>query len=468
MEHASRTRFNTGPTLPIQCAMSLDPDFAAQQRIIDELRLRAGGLADREAVVERLFGGVFVVIAVALAWGAEPGGASLLAIAGATLAYAVAARVEFDVAGGFVVPTQLAFVPLLVVTPVRYVPLVVGLAFVLARVPDLVRGRTTVARLWVAFGNGWVSLGAALVLLVAGAQDGAEAGVAVLVAALLAQVVVDVLTSALREAALRGPDLVQQLRELREVVAIDAALTPIGLVVGLYAADHPWALFALIPLLGVLGIFGRERRERVRSLAELSSAYRGTAYVLGDVVEADDTYTGEHCRGVVQLVLQVGERLALSPEQLRNLEFGALLHDVGKIAIPKEIINKPGKLGPDEWQVVKTHTTQGQALLDRVGGFMSEVGHIVRSHHERWDGGGYPDGLSGDAIPLEARIISACDSWNAMTTDRPYRDALPIREAIDELLACSGSQFDPEVVDVLLEVLGAPPVDRQLVSTVDH
>ena len=100
------------------------------------------------------------------------------------------------------------------------------------------------------------------------------------------------------------------------------------------------------------------------------------------------------------------------------------MHDVGKIAIPNEIINKPGKLDPYEWQVIKTHTIEGQALLDRVGGFMSDVGRIVRSHHERWDGSGYPDGLAGEAIPLEARIIAACDSWNAMTTCRSYRDAL--------------------------------------------
>ena len=455
MEHASRGHFKRHPAVPMQHEMALDPDYAAQQRIFDELRLRTGGLADREAVVERLLGGVFLVIAVALAWGADAGGVSWLAISGATLAYAVAGRVEFDVAGGFVAPTQLAFVPLLVVTPAHYVPAAVCLALVVSRIPDLVRGRSSAARLWIALSNGWVSLGAALTLILAGAHDGAEAGVPLLVAALLAQVVVDVLISALREAALRGPDLLQQLRELREVVAIDAALTPVGLVVGLYAVDHAWTPFVLIPLLGVLGIFGRERRERVRSLAELSNAYRGTAYVLGDVVEADDSYTGEHCRSVVQLVMQVGVKLALSPERLRNLEFGALLHDVGKIAIPKEIINKPGKLGPHEWQVVKTHTTEGQALLDRVGGFMSEVGRIVRSHHERWDGGGYPDGLAGHAIPLEARIITVCDSWNAMRTDRPYRRALPEPEAVAELIACSGSQFDPEIVDVVLEIVGA-------------
>jgi HD-GYP domain-containing protein (c-di-GMP phosphodiesterase class II) len=453
MEHVSSRAFKRGPAMPIQDAMGLDPDIAAQQRILEELRLRAGGLADREAVVERLFGGAFLFVAAVLALGGDIAATSLLAIVGAAFALVVAARVEFDVAGGFVVPTQLAFVPLLLVTPARGVPLVVGLVWVLARTPDLIRGRSSVARLWVALGNAWYSLGPALVLLLAGAHNGATAGAAVLLVALLAQFVVDVLASALREAALRGPNLLRQVRELREVVAIDVALAPIGLIVGWYAVDHSWAPFALVPLLCVLGVFGRERRERVRSLAELSNAYRGTAYVLGDVVEADDSYTGEHCRGVVQLVMRVGQRLALSPEQLRNLEFGALLHDVGKIAIPKEIINKPGKLGPDEWRVVKTHTIEGQALLDRVGGFMSNVGRIVRSHHERWDGGGYPDGLAGPAIPLEARIIAVCDSWNAMTTDRSYRDALSRNAALDELIACSGSQFDPDVVDVLLEIV---------------
>jgi HD-GYP domain-containing protein (c-di-GMP phosphodiesterase class II) len=138
---------------------------------------------------------------------------------------------------------------------------------------------------------------------------------------------------------------------------------------------------------------------------------------------------------------------------MRNLEFGALLHDVGKIAIPKEIINKPGRLDPHEWQVIKTHTTEGQLLLDRVGGFMSEVGRIVRSHHERWDGGGYPDGLAGEAIPLESRIIAACDTWNAMRTDRAYRSALSHEAAMAELAACAGTQLDPEIVRIIVEVI---------------
>ena len=433
--------------------MSLDPDLAQQKQILAELRRREGGLAASEAVIERLLGGGYLVLAVVVAALGDLSETSLLALVGATAAFVIAARVEFDISGAFAVPTQVAFVPLVCVTPAPLLPLVVGVAWTLARVPDLVMRRSTVSRLWVAQANGWFSFGTALVLILAGAHDGRHAGVLVLLLAVLAQFVFDVLASEIREAALRGPNLMQQIRESRVVIGIDAALTPIGLVAGLYAAEHAWAPLALIPLLLVLAIFARERRERVRSLAELSNAYRGTAYVLGDVVEADDVYTGEHCRGVVQLVMQVGQRLDLSPERLRNLEFGALLHDVGKIAIPKEIINKPGKLDPREWQVVKTHTTEGQALLDRVGGFMSEVGRIVRSHHERWDGGGYPDGLAGNDIPLEARIIAVCDAWNAMTTTRCYRDALPADKAVAELVACSGSQFDPRVVDAVLEIV---------------
>ena len=429
--------------------MALEPDLATQQRILADLRVRHGGLANREAVVERLSGALFLVLAAVLAGGADLSGTSIVALVAALLAFVVAARVEFDVAGGFAVPTQLAFVPLLLVAPPALVPLLVALAWTLARLPDIARGRTSFSRLWVAFGNAWFAVGPALVLMAAGSRT----TIALIVVALLTQFVSDVLASALREAALSGPKLREQIRELREVVAIDAALAPVGLIVGLSAADHPWAPLALVPLLGVLAVFSRERRERVRSLAELSNAYRGTAYVLGDVVEADDAYTGEHCRGVVQLALEVGDRLGLSPEQQRNLEFGALLHDVGKIAIPKEIINKPGKLDAHEFQVVKTHTTEGQALLDRVGGFMSEVGRIVRSHHERWDGAGYPDGLAGEAIPLEARIIAACDSWNAMTTTRSYREAMSFDVARAEMIACSGSQFDPRVVEAMLELV---------------
>jgi HD-GYP domain-containing protein (c-di-GMP phosphodiesterase class II) len=137
---------------------------------------------------------------------------------------------------------------------------------------------------------------------------------------------------------------------------------------------------------------------------------------------------------------------------------GALLHDVGKIAVPKEIINKPGPLSEDEWLVIKTHTIEGQRMLDCVGGLLSEVGRIVRSSHEKWDGSGYPDGLVAEQIPVESAIVSCCDAFNAMTTDRSYRTAMSLDEAIEELEANAGTQFSPEVVEALLRVLRADPL----------
>jgi HD-GYP domain-containing protein (c-di-GMP phosphodiesterase class II) len=145
--------------------------------------------------------------------------------------------------------------------------------------------------------------------------------------------------------------------------------------------------------------------------------------------------------------------MGLSSSERRRVEFGALLHDVGKIAVPKHIINKPGPLTDDEWIVVKTHTIEGQRMLDRVGGLLSDVGRIVRSSHERWDGGGYPDGLAADQIPLGATIVSCCDAFNAMTTDRPYRPARPVEEALEELRAGSGTQFNPAVVEELTKIV---------------
>jgi HD-GYP domain-containing protein (c-di-GMP phosphodiesterase class II) len=163
----------------------------------------------------------------------------------------------------------------------------------------------------------------------------------------------------------------------------------------------------------------------------------------------------------------------LDANRRRNLEFGARLHDVGKIAIPKEIINKPGKLDAAEWELIKTHTVKGQAMLQRVGGFMLDVGLIVRSHHERWDGRGYPDGLIGAQTPLEARIVACCDAWNAMQTDRSYRAALPHAAAVAQMVENAGTQFDPDVVSALLAIVGAPltaPVfdsEADLASRVD-
>jgi HD-GYP domain-containing protein (c-di-GMP phosphodiesterase class II) len=204
-----------------------------------------------------------------------------------------------------------------------------------------------------------------------------------------------------------------------------------------------------LPLIGLLAYFARERQVRIDHALELGHAYRGTAMLLGDVVEADDAYTGSHSRDVVTLVLDVSATLGLDTRDRRDAEFAALLHDIGKIKIPGEIINKPAKLTDEEWELMKTHTVEGERLLGQVGGILGNVGRIVRSCHEDWDGTGYPDGLAADEIPLVARIVRACDAFSAMTTDRSYRKARPVEEAVAELRRCSGTDFDPVVVEAL-------------------
>jgi HD-GYP domain-containing protein (c-di-GMP phosphodiesterase class II) len=163
----------------------------------------------------------------------------------------------------------------------------------------------------------------------------------------------------------------------------------------------------------------------------------------------------------VALAVAVGEELGLREKDRRDAEFVALLHDVGKIRIPSEIINKPGALTPEERAVMEMHTVEGERMLGQVGGLLGEVGHIVRSCHERFDGTGYPDGLSGEAIPQVARIVMCCDAFSAMTTDRPYRRALPLATALEELRANAGTQFDPRVVDALIRVVRPGTLQRQ-------
>jgi HD-GYP domain-containing protein (c-di-GMP phosphodiesterase class II) len=233
------------------------------------------------------------------------------------------------------------------------------------------------------------------------------------------------------------------------VFAVDSLLAPVGLVAALASSRSQGAFLLVVPLAVLLGSFAKERQRRLDYALELSGAYRGTAFLLGDVVEADDAYTGSHSRQVVGLALAVADKLGLEGRDRRDVEFTALLHDVGKIRIPSEIVNKPGPLTPDERALMETHTVEGEQLLVRVGGVLGEVGALVRSCHERIDGRGYPDGLAGAAIPLVSRIVCCCDAFNAMTTDRPYRKALPLGEALAELRRNAGTQFDADVVAAL-------------------
>jgi diguanylate cyclase (GGDEF)-like protein/PAS domain S-box-containing protein len=274
-------------------------------------------------------------------------------------------------------------------------------------------------------------------------------------AALVAQLALDAATASLRAWLAFATHPLEMLRELRFAQRLDVVLAPLGMLAALAARDAELAWLLVLPLVGLIAIFGRERAVLIDNQLELARAYRGTALLLGEVVEGDDEYTGRHSRGVALLALDVADRLSLDDSGRRDVEFAALLHDVGKVVIPAEIVNKPGPLTPGEWTVMRTHTVEGQRMLDRVGGVLTSVGTIVRASHEAWDGSGYPDGLRGEEIPLAARIISCCDAFSAITTDRPYRRARTFAEAIEELRACAGTQFDPLVVVALIEVVAA-------------
>ena len=189
------------------------------------------------------------------------------------------------------------------------------------------------------------------------------------------------------------------------------------------------------------------------ALAAGPRAVIGTAHLLADLVEADDAYTAAHSRHVVDLSLAVADVLGLDARARRRVELGALLHDVGKLAVPDAILNKPGALTETEWAIMREHTAVGARMLLAAGDELAAVAPIVRASHERVDGRGYPDGLAGAEIPLEARIVCCCDAFSAMTTDRPYQRAMAHDTAVHELREHAGAQFDERVVDALTRVL---------------
>ena len=173
---------------------------------------------------------------------------------------------------------------------------------------------------------------------------------------------------------------------------------------------------------------------------------------LAAAIDARDDYTASHSAQVVELACEVARGLDLSPREIEHVRDGALLHDVGKVGIPNEILHKPGPLNEEEWEMMRRHPVIGERILRRTPE-LEEIAPLVRHEHERWDGGGYPDGLSGTDIPVGSRIILACDAYNAMITRRPYREPMSEDDAVAELRAGAGTQFDPSVVDALLTVL---------------
>jgi putative nucleotidyltransferase with HDIG domain len=418
----------------------------------------ADPLRGRERLTEAISSVAFLATAVAMAVLVPPERGFDVPLALALVAaYALLARVRFPIGYGFTIPTQIVLVPMLFLVPVGSVPLLVAAGMVLGSLPEYLRGDRHPSRVLAAVGNAWHSVGPVAVLAAAGIAAPHLSNWPVLLVALAAQIAVDNGFATLREWAGLGISPKLQSALFGWTTLVDILLSPVGLLVAIAAATEPYAVLLVLPLAVLLLVFALERGARMRQAIELSRAYRGTTLLLCDVLEVDDEYTGFHSKSVVSLSVAVADAMGLSPRERRNVEFGALLHDVGKIAVPKEIINKPGPLTDDEWMVIKTHTIEGQRMLDRVGGLLSDVGRVVRSSHEKWDGTGYPDGLMGEQIPVTSAIVCCCDAFNAMTTDRSYRDAMPLEEAIEELEANSGTQFSPGVVDALLRVLREDP-----------
>jgi putative nucleotidyltransferase with HDIG domain len=432
---------------------TLDP--SVQEAIGDQRARRGRRLAGREQASAALLGGGFAAVALLTALSlpassrAPGAGVYLLLVA----AYALSFRLLFEVGTGSAVPTQVVLVPMLFIVPVGYVPLLVAAGMLAGTLVDYAQGRIHLGRVFLPFANGWHALGPVLVLGLAGEASPRISSLPLYVAALAAQFAFDFGSAAVHERLTLGVAPWVQLRAMSLVWLVDAALSSVGLAVAFASVEDPYGFLLSVPLVILLSVFARERRLHIDHALELSAAYRGTAFLLGDVVEADDAYTGSHSREVVDLAMAVADELGLGAKARRDAEFVALLHDVGKVRIPNSIINKPGPLTDEERAIMNMHTIEGERMLDKVGGLLGEVGSVIRSCHERWDGAGYPDGLAGEEIPLVARVVACCDAYNAMTTDRAYRAALPLEEARAELERNAGSQFDPAVVAALIRVL---------------
>jgi putative nucleotidyltransferase with HDIG domain len=271
-----------------------------------------------------------------------------------------------------------------------------------------------------------------------------------------------------------GPGVVAEVARTGKAVRLDDAQTDRRFLAGITGltvrSELAVPLTAAGRVLGVLNLESARRRrfsrldenivattglqlaalvDNARMRQRLDKAMRDTVTVLSAVVEAKDGYTEGHCQRIAEMAIGLGIRLGLPEECLVRLSYAAILHDIGKLTVPDAILNKPGPLDPDEFEVMKGHTEAGRRILEGIE-FFREVARIVEQHHERYDGAGYPHGLSGEAVLLEARIIAVADAYDAMTSARPYRAALAAEEALRRIEAEAGRQFDPEVVAAFL------------------
>src|ERR1700730_75682 len=255
--------------------------------------------------------------------------------------YGLVSRVGFGIGIGFALPVQLVLVPMLFVLPLPWVPLCVAAGYILRDPKGLVTGKLTPSRVSLRLVSSWHALAPAVVLALAAASaDRTPRWTAwpVYLLALAAQFAVDFAVTWIRE---RGLGMAPSpKRSMALVYGVDLALAPVGLLVAFVAVSRPYLVLLVLPLVALLKLFAEEREQRIEAALELGHAYRGTALLLGEYVEADDAYTGEHSRDVVSLTLEIAARMGLDAREARNAEFVALLHDVGKIRIPTEIMHK--------------------------------------------------------------------------------------------------------------------------------
>ena len=425
------------------------------ERLVGEARTRrARQMEPQERNVLGISAALFVVTALVIALllpshrDVDP-----LVLVGLIAMYGIVERVRFEFAGTYGTAEQLVVVPILLLVPLPYVPVLIAVANLLTTVPEVAHGTWHRERLTGRLADCWFCLPPVLVLALLAPGELQIEKTWAYALAFAAQLFGDASWAFVRDRLLDRVPVHELVEPWLGIARVDVIFTPVAYMITLAATESVFALLAILPLAWLLHSFAKDREERYAKTLELHRAYRGTVMLLSDVIEFDDDYTAQHSRSVVELANAVANELGVDPSDRQELEFAAMLHDVGKITIPKEILHKPSSLTPDEFELMKQHTIEGQFMLDRIGGLLGRVGEIVRSCHERWDGNGYPDGLSGEQIPFAARIVFCCDAYHAMTSDRVYRPAVPKEAALAELAANAGTQFDPVVVVALANVV---------------
>ncbi|HEX2234650.1 MAG TPA: HD-GYP domain-containing protein [Actinomycetota bacterium] len=221
--------------------------------------------------------------------------------------------------------------------------------------------------------------------------------------------------------------------------------------------DHPFPEDG-VGRIELLTTFARNAHARIVLAAKLDEHYTKTIEALVSALEARDPYTQAHAGRIRDTSMALAVALRLPRDERRAVKLGSILHDVGKIGISDSILLKPGALTDGEWDVMRSHPEIGERMLQGID-FLSSALPIVRHHHERWDGGGYPDGVRGPDIPVGARIVAVCDAFDAMTSTRPYRPAMPLGAACEELMRGAGRQFDPDCAGLLVDVVSHLPAD---------